>query len=284
MRVMVCGANGNLGRTLLHLAPHFIGLTSQQLDITNFTQVQQAISHYKPHIIINAAAYTDVDGSYFHSQIAKAVNAYGAVNLAKFDIPILHISTDYIFAGNKIGAYAEDDNPNPLNIYGKTKLQAEQLISDMNPQHVIVRSSWLFGALGNNFLTKILRLAQQYKSIKMVSDQVGCAISYRCLAVALIRLVDIYQQNQHLSWGIYHYAGLDAYSRYEFTRLICAKAYELKIISHIPQIEPIISIEYKSEVKRPLNCCLDSSLFARIFNIDVPELLPNLMRELYALS
>jgi len=274
VKVLVCGSNGSLGRVLLANAPNqlqIIGLDHKQLDITNSKVVSEQIKFYSPQLIINASAFTNVDLAQSNKKIAFAVNAFALKNLARFNIPIIHISTDYVFAGNKYDSYIESDVTYPLNIYGKSKLAGEKLLIKNNPLHIIVRSSWLFGVSGNNFLTKVLKIAQNNCKIKMVTDQIGNPTSYVSLAKALWQLVLLYQKNRDLKWGIYHYASSNYCSRYDFTQFMLDKAYEYKILKLIPKLIAISSQDYTSAVVRPLNCTLNSELFGTTFNIELPN-------------
>jgi len=286
LRVLVCGSGGNLGRILLINAPNklqVIGLNHQELDITNTKQLKQQISFYKPNFIINASALT-VEKAQLHSALAFAINQQGVENLACFNIPIIHISTDYVFDGNKLRPYLETDATNPLNVYGKSKLVGEMAIIRHNPQHIVIRSSWLLGEIGDNFLTKILHLAQNNSAIKMVTDQIGCPLSYEALAKVLWQLVMLYQKQGDLKWGIYHYAGKKKYTRYELAELILQKAYEMKIIKFLPKLIAINSKDYQSSIKRPLNCQLNSSLFCRTFKVELPNFSDDLLKILYKIK
>ena len=192
MRVLITGAHGQIGQELLHSAPQawqVHGLSSSELDITNAQQVMTIVQALQPQLIINAAAYTAVDQAESNRLQAYAVNQYGAANLAKaaevLDCPLLHLSTDYVFSGKHTHPYTEQDTAAPCNIYGSSKWLGEQAIRESCTQYIILRTSWVFGLYGTNFVKTMLRLAQDRDALSIVSDQVGGPTSARSIAQLL---------------------------------------------------------------------------------------------------
>lgn len=233
MRVLVTGAAGMLGHDVLAAltrAGHEpLALAHAQLDVSDATAVQGALASRSPEAAINCAAFTDVDGAQTQAQQAHAANALGAGNLAAAaaaaGIPLLHVSSDYVFDGrprrDPAGApraYVESDATGPLSVYGETKLEGERLVLEASAKHLVVRSSWLFGVSGANFVETMLRLASQRDSVDVVDDQVGCPTWTGHLAPALVGLIE---RDVH---GIVHLAGSGAVSWNGFAKEIFRQA------------------------------------------------------------
>jgi len=280
MRVLLCGSSGQLGLKLQQIAPknvRLIAVNKKQLDITCAQKVADLVAKQQISLIINAAAMTDVEQAQINPKLAYAVNAEGAANLARQKVPLIHVSTDYVFGGDK-GNYAEFDQTKPLNNYGLSKLAGEIAICRLNPQHIIVRTAWLFGAQGTNFVTKIIELAQNQDNLKVVIDEIGNPTSYYSLAKALWQIVFSYQKSKNLAWGIYHFAGDAPCSRYEFALKIVEQAYKLQILRHKPKIEFLLSNVNKAP--RPQNSSLNCTLFEQTFNFKQPNWRRDLTKEL----
>jgi dTDP-4-dehydrorhamnose reductase len=257
MRTLVFGATGMLGKAVVRrwTGDEITGVGSAQADIRNPEQVEKTISEAKPDWVILAAAYTDVDGCELNPQLAAAVNTRGAVNVAKvaarLPAKVLFISTDYVFDGKKTSPYETGDARNPINVYGKTKAEAEERISQILPGCSIVRTSWLFGPGGKCFPDTILRLAAERKQIDVVDDQRGCPTYTVDLADAIVRLCRLGAQ------GIIHCTNQGECSWYEFAREIIRQA-GLKTT-----IRPTPSEKYVRPAERPRYSVLSGSSLAQ---------------------
>ena len=274
MRVLITGAHGQIGQELLHSAPQawqVHGLSSSELDITNAQQVMTIVQALQPQLIINAAAYTAVDQAESNSLQAYAVNQYGAANLAKaaevLACPLLHLSTDYVFSGEHTQPYTEQDTAAPCSVYGHSKWLGEQAVREFCPQHIILRTSWVFGMHGNNFVKTILRLGQERDALSIVSDQVGGPTSARSIAQVLWQITRQYQSSNSCTWGPYHFSGAPACSWYDFAHEIFKQAAELKLIQYSPALTSINSSDYPTPAKRPTYSVLDNSKIQQQFNI-----------------
>ncbi len=263
MRALITGASGQLGQSLLMQKNHLhelIAFNRAQLDITDADQLNAILEESKPDVVINLAAYTAVDQAETNIDATFAVNAEAVKNMAKitnrYQIPIIHLSTDYVFSGDKESPYVEADIPNPINVYGKSKLAGEIAIREHNSQHIIVRSSWVFSARGKNFLKTVLRLAEEKKEISIVSDQIGGPTCADDLASFLIVLLNQLNKFSDSDWGVYHYCGTPYVSWFEFAQEIInqldSKSLDLPSI----RIIPISSRQYAGAT-RPANSRLN---------------------------
>lgn len=222
MKVLITGATGMLGQELMTAADavhhEVVGYSKEQLDITDRRAVQEACERELPAVVINAAAYTDVDGSESNEETAFEVNGDGpgivAAAAAAVGAKVIHISTDYVFDGRKTEPYVESDETNPIGVYGKSKLAGEESVIAANPRHLIVRTSWLFGLGGKNFVDTMLSLAERQNEILVVHDQFGCPTYSRHLAEAIVELIDFERL------GIMHICGEGECSWYEFAQEI----------------------------------------------------------------
>ncbi len=274
MRVLITGAQGQVGQELIRLAPAdftIMGFGSNELDISNPRQVVSRIGEFKPQLIINAAAYTAVDKAETDSERAYAVNAKGAENLAAsaaaLGIPLLHISTDYVFSGDASAPYKETDSTGPTGVYGASKLAGELAVAKQCAQHVIMRTSWVFGAQGNNFLKTMLRLAQTRDVLSVVADQHGCPTSAASIAKALWSLASHYRNNGNLNWGTYHFSNTPATTWHGFAEEIFSQAVALKILAKASQVNPISTQDYPTPARRPAWSVMDCSLIEEKLSI-----------------
>ncbi|HAB91450.1 MAG TPA: dTDP-4-dehydrorhamnose reductase [Pseudomonas sp.] len=274
MRVLITGAQGQVGQALVLCAPahwQVQGLASSELDITDAAQVTATVQMLQPQLIINSAAYTAVDKAETDSARAHAVNHIGAANLAKaahsLACPLLHISTDYVFSGDHSRPYTEQDTPAPNSVYGLSKWLGEQAIHTYCPQHIILRTSWVFGLHGNNFVKTMLRLSREHDVLNIVNDQVGAPTSAQSLAQALWQIAWHYQKNGSCTWGTYHLSGSPACNWYIFAQEIFAQAFELKLIQRCPVLNPISSEQHPTAAQRPSYSVLDNKKIQQQFNI-----------------
>lgn len=265
MRVLVCGANGQVGSELIRLAPDWaevIGLGSAELDVTVGPAALSVIAKAQPELIINATAYTAVDKAESEIQKAYAVNRDGVELLAReaerLAIPLFHISTDYVFAGDSTTPYREDQPTAPVGVYGASKLAGEVVLSATCSRHLIMRTSWVFGSHGNNFVKTMLRLGREREELSVVADQHGCPTSARSIANALWRLAELYHQRGSLEWGCYHFAGKPACTWHAFAAEIFHQASAMGLLPREPKLNAIATEQYPTPAKRPLWSVLDS--------------------------
>ncbi|MDY0206351.1 MAG: dTDP-4-dehydrorhamnose reductase [Pseudomonas sp.] len=291
MRVLITGALGQVGKELMLCAPkdwQVHGLGSHELDISDLQQVITATQSLQPELIINAAAYTAVDKAESDSQRADAVNHLGAENLAKaaqqLNCPLLHISTDYVFSGNHTQPYTEQDTPAPNSVYGTTKWRGEQAIHALCKQHIILRTSWVFGLHGNNFVKTMLRLGQERDALSIVADQVGGPTSARSIAQALWQIAEQYKNTGNSVWGTYHFSGAPTCSWYDFASEIFKQASALQLIEKAPTLSPIKTIDYPTPAQRPAYSVLDNSKINQQLNIAQSDWITELSLMLHALK
>lgn len=274
MRVLVCGANGQVGSELVRLAPDWAkvtGLGSAELDVTDRSAALSLIEEIQPKLIINAAAYTAVDKAESEIQKAYAVNRDGVELLAReaerLAIPLFHISTDYVFAGDSTTPYREDQPTAPAGVYGASKLAGEVALSGICSRHVIMRTSWVFGSHGNNFVKTMLKLGKEREELSVVADQHGCPTSARSIAKALWRLAEFYHQHGSLEWGCYHFAGKPACTWHAFAAEIFHQAAAIGMLPREPRLNAIATEQYPTPAKRPLWSVLDSGKLGRTYDV-----------------
>jgi dTDP-4-dehydrorhamnose reductase len=259
--ILISGAGGQVSHELATADSQYrlVALSWQQLDIADAVQVAEAFAAYQPDILINAAAYTQVDLAENEVELAYAVNRDGVSNLAQackqIDIPMLHISTDYVFDGSKHGAYQESDPIAALGVYGESKAAGDAELQAMLEQHIILRTSWVFSASGNNFVKTMLRLGREREALGIVDDQHGCPTSARSIAGVLLDIADRYLQDKAIEWGTYHYCNQPATTWYEFAQAIFKQAGGFDNL----QLNAIASSDYPTPAKRPKNSVLDCS-------------------------
>lgn len=271
-RILLFGAEGQLGREIEALASlrgiPLKGLSRSACDITDQLAIEAAIAAYQPALLVNTAAYTAVDRAEKEPEVARAVNATAPGLIAKIatknNIPLLHFSTDYVFDGTKRGAYNEEDKVAPLGTYGRSKEEGERQIRKACHQHIIVRTAWIYGIHGTNFLKTMLEFADKRPVLRVVADQRGCPTAAIDLAEATLAAREMIMQGTE-PWGTFHFAGQGETSWYEFAQRIMIE--RAAILGSAPQVEPITTAEYSTPAKRPANSVLDSSLFAATFGL-----------------
>lgn len=263
-KILVTGANGQIGRHLVKQLTGKVTLLAtnkQTLDITNCQAVFATVQKFQPHIIINAAAYTQVDKAETEPEQAIAVNVNGAKHLAQaaqsIDAALLHISTDYVFDGTKQTPYTETDTPNPINVYGKSKLAGEQAVTAACKKSTIVRTSWVFSAYGNNFVKTILHLAQTQDTIQVVSDQIGGPTYAGDIAGFLVKIAGTIASGAWFDYGIYHYCSTPYVSRYEFAKIILAQASRQGVLCNISSLSSVRTGFDPTMASRPASAALD---------------------------
>lgn len=275
MKVLITGKNGQVGNCLVSQLSNmteinFLALGREELDITNAEQVSKIVNEYKPSIIINAAAYTAVDKAESEVELANAINNLGPKNLAKaaaqVNAAIIHISTDYVFAGNKDGLYTETDEVNPQGVYGQTKLAGEQSVAQECDAHIILRTAWVFSEFGNNFVKTMLRLAQTRDTLGVVGDQFGGPTYASDIAKAIVSIAQQLQQGS-TKFGVYNYSGYPHVSWQEFASEIFEKALAKNLIQSPITVNSILTADYPTPAKRPANSKLDCSKITTDFSI-----------------
>ena len=273
MRVLLLGANGQLGRCLadqLMGADHETVLTSRsEIDITDFAATRVKISQINPDVVINASAYTGVDDAESETQKADLVNHLAVANIAAIctDIEsvLIHMSTDYVFDGEARAAYREGAQTNPQGVYGKTKLLGELAIQRSGCEYLVIRTAWVFSEYGNNFMKTMLRLGAERDELSIVGDQIGCPTYAQDLARAIVAMLPKVESNQ-CEYGLYHYCGDSACSWYEFAEVIFKQAKDRGL--KVPGLINCISTaDYPTPAKRPRYSILDCSKSTATFNI-----------------
>jgi dTDP-4-dehydrorhamnose reductase len=264
MTVLVAGAAGQVGRELVRRSAgrRLVATSRAEMDITDAAQVMRLISAVRPSVVVNAAAYTAVDRAQREPHLARAVNAQGAGNLAiacaREGVPLLHLSTDYVFDGSGDQPWHVGDRAQPLCSYGITKLEGEQQVRAHLRAHIVMRVSWVFGAHGHNFVNTMLRLGAERSLLRVVDDQIGCPTFAGAIADALLELCDRIELGAELPWGTFHYTGSPAVSWCAFARTIFDEAVDMGLMPNAPRVEGISSAEYPTEAQRPLYSVLDT--------------------------
>ena len=280
-RIFIVGKNGQVGRELVEQAEQqgldTVCFGSAELDITDRSAVLKAVIENKPTVVINAAAYTAVDKAEDQSELAYAVNCDGVENLAlackAHNIPLIHLSTDYVFDGMKESPYLESDNPNPVGVYGASKYAGEEVLRATWGKHIILRVSWVFGVHGSNFVKTMLRLAKERDELSVVDDQFGAPMSAKAIAGEILR----YILNENGSYGLFHLESNPGVTWYEFAQSIFSRATNFGVTDQIPMLTPISSSGFPTPVKRPQNsklCMGENSIFSvQSWQADLDDLL-----------
>lgn len=289
MTVLVVGGGGQVGTELLRRAGarriDVIAQTHRELDISDATQIQRVLAPLPIDVIVNAAAYTAVDRAESERDAAFAANRDGPANLARFcasrAIPLIHISTDYVFDGTKHGPYHEDDPVHPLGVYGASKAAGEQAVRDALPRHIILRTAWVYSAHGHNFVRTMLRLGVERDEIGVVNDQVGCPTAAGDIADAILTIAEVMLADGTAPWGTYHYCAAGQTSWYGFACRIFDIA--SRYGSYRAKVKPIPSSAYPTPARRPANSVLDCTKLEREFGLHRrpwPEPLEDVVKEL----
>ena len=281
MKILVTGKNGQVGHELQRsLAPlgEIVAVDVEDCDLTNSEQIVALVERVKPGLIVNPAAYTAVDRAEAEQEVAYAINATAPKVLAAqanlLHIPMIHYSTDYVFDGTKLGQYVEEDDPNPQSIYGKTKWQGEKNVRAMCPQHVILRTSWVFGAHGGNFLKTILKLAQEREELKIIADQFGAPTSARLLADSTAAIAkQLLNDDAAMKAGTYHLVASGETTWHGYASKVVELANQLGVKTSVQaqNIQPIPSEAYPLPAPRPKNSRLSTQKIRDTFGIEIPD-------------
>lgn len=268
MNILVTGANGQLGWELLrlaksgseHLMPstNITALTREELDITSSASIDKAFAHFKPDCLINAAAYTAVDKAEEDEEQAMLINATGPANLARFcrsaGVHLLNVSTDFVFDGNSTKPYHPEDQPNPVSVYGRSKLKGEQAIAEiMDNNWSIIRTAWLYSQHGNNFVKTMLRLMNERPQLAVVSDQIGTPTWARGLAEFCLAAC------QEKALGVLHWTDMGVASWFDFAVIIQELGLQRGLVKKRIPIAPIATADYPTPAKRPALSVLDKT-------------------------
>ncbi|HEY9876755.1 MAG TPA: dTDP-4-dehydrorhamnose reductase [Candidatus Obscuribacterales bacterium] len=286
MKILLLGKNGQVGwelqRTLSPLGD-VISLGRNELDLANFTALRETVRSIEPQLIVNAAAYTAVDKAESEAELAMAINGTApgilAEEAARCKAALIHYSTDYVFDGSKTTPYVEDDEPNPINVYGKTKLAGEVAIAQVEVPYLIFRTSWVYGSRGKNFLLTILRLAKEREELKIVNDQIGSPTWSRMIAEATAQAIaqcnstsTRYRSRITEVAGIYHLTAAEQTSWYGFAKAILETNAQFSTDAlPNPKLLPIPSVEYPTPAGRPTYSVLKNDKINKIFAIKIPD-------------
>lgn len=286
MNILVTGANGQLGNEMRIVSrgskDQYIFTDVAELDITDATAVEKMVTDNKVEVIINCAAYTNVDKAEDDYDLAELLNATAVKNLAtaikQNDGTLIHISTDYVFGGTKNNTPCGEDEPaNPTGVYGITKLHGEQAIEAVGCKHLIIRTAWLYSEFGKNFVKTMLNLTATKSSLNVVFDQVGSPTYAYDLAQAIFTIVE--NRKYEGTDGIYHYSNEGVCSWYDFTKMIAEYAGHTAC-----DIQPCHSNEFPSKVVRPSYSVLDKTKIKNTFGIQIPYWTDSLKRCLAELA
>ena len=272
MKILITGSNGQVGTAFLNQALKLdyncIPLNRKLWDMAKSPQNgNEIILEIKPDLVVNTAAYTNVDTAENNKSLAHNVNSVAPKFLArgceKLGIPLFHISTDFVFDGTKEGSYQETDLTGPINVYGNSKFAGELAIQSETKNTLILRTSWVFSKSKKNFATSILNLVNSKPIINVVDDQFGCPTSSDCVTSTILKIIPIYMKNKKSFSGLYHYGGMPVVSRYEFAKFIISSA---KLNTSV-KLEPYSSKNHNSQAKRPKNTAISSNKINSVFNV-----------------
>ena len=280
MKILLTGKNGQVGFELnkkLSILGEVIATDRNVLDFADPDKIRAYVDQVKPDIIINAAAYTAVDKAESEPELAYQINVKApqalAEKAAELNIPLVHFSTDYVFDGSKKEPYVEADQINPQSVYGKTKCEGEEKVR-AHSKHIILRTSWVFGSHGNNFLKTILRLIYHKESLNIVADQWGSPASSSMLADVTLKIIDTTLNNKNFNnYGTYHVTNEGETNWYEYADLIANEAIKLnlKIKCKPDHMHPILTSEYPTAALRPLNSRLNTDKLKKTFMLELPN-------------
>ena len=274
MKVLITGCNGQVGNCLVEQLNHRVDLLAvdrDMLDITDRAAVDRLVSEFLPDYIVNAAAHTSVDKAEQEVDLSFAINRDGPKYLAEaaenVGAVMLHISTDYVFDGKGSEPYNEYDLTDPQGIYGESKLAGELAVAEACEQHIILRTAWVFGEYGHNFVKIMLRLGSGHGTLNIVDDQFGGPTYAGDIAKALITIIEHIEAGKKTSWGCYHFSGMPYASWYQFACAIFDMAEKMTIFDQKPILMPISTSEYPTPAKRPANSRLNCKKIAQEFGI-----------------
>lgn len=289
-KILVTGKNGQVGWELQRsLAPlgQIIAVDAEDMDLRDVDAIRNKVREIAPHIIVNPAAHTAVDKAESEPDLAMAINGTAAGVLAeeakKLDALLIHYSTDYVFNGSKTSPYVESDTPDPQSVYGKTKLAGEQAIQAVGGKYIVLRTSWVYGVHGGNFVKTILRLAKERSELRIVADQYGAPTWARLLAESTTQIIGKYSEDKS---GVYHLTAGGRTNWHQFAEEIVrlARQYDDALKDKPLSIHPIATHEYPLPAKRPTNSSLSTEKVRKTFGLALPnweDELAECVRQLY---
>lgn len=273
-KVLITGSHGQVGYCLTNVLAgredvDVIAYDRDVLDITNESQVASVLAELAPDVIINCAAHTAVDKAETDVEMSNAINRDGPRHLAQaaesLDAVMLHISTDYVFDGDKAEPYLETDTPNPKGVYGQSKLAGEEAVATHCSRYAILRTAWVFGEHGNNFVKTMLRLGQNRPELGIIGDQFGGPTYAGDIAKALVAMMDGFTGPEQA--GVYHFSGAPHVSWYQFAKAIFASADKHGVLPQTPQVNEITADQYPLPAPRPANSRLNCDKIEQVFAI-----------------
>jgi dTDP-4-dehydrorhamnose reductase len=270
VKVLITGSNGQLGRSIKamekHYPYHFIFTDIDELDITDMTALHAFFAKHSIDFLINCAAFTNVDQAQTQREAALLINATAVGNLAKMatlhDFHIIHISTDYVFNGKNYRPWTEDYKPDPVNVYGRSKLAGEEALAKFTSKATVIRTSWLYSEYGNNFLNTMLRLGKTGAKINVVYDQIGTPTYAHDLGQMILDIIPRLAGQNEI--GLYHYSNEGVTTWYDFAKAI----FEIQKIDAV--VYPIESKEYRTPAARPYFSVLNAEKIKNTFGISIP--------------
>jgi dTDP-4-dehydrorhamnose reductase len=279
MRLLIAGWQGQIARALVEAAPACPDVAAcavgrAALDICEARSIERALARIEPTIVINSAAYTAVDKAETDAERAFALNRDGARMLAEAAarraIPIIHISSDYVYGGRKASAYVEDDATEPATVFGRSKLEGEIAVRKANPRHVILRTAWVFSPMGRNFVKTMLAQAAERPRVRVVDDQRGSPTYAPHLVAAILELARQLSGKKagEAPWGVYHAAGTGTTTWRGFAEEVFRASAALG--GPVAEVEPIRSSDYPTPAARPMNAQLDCAKLERTFGLRLP--------------
>lgn len=278
MKILILGRDGQVGTALTAiLAPlgEIAAYGRAGADFTRPDDVARLVQRERPHVVVNAAAYTAVDKAESEPEIATLVNATSpgrmAEAAAEIGARLIHISTDYVFDGEKPEPYVEDDATGPINVYGRSKLAGEQAIAATAADYLILRTSWVHSASHANFVAKILEVAAQRDELRVIDDQIGCPTSARLIAEAIGRIIALGDAGRPLPAGLYHLTTQGETSRYDYARFIIEEARRLRMELKAERILPVPSSAFPTPAPRPRNSHLSTHKLRTALGQDLPD-------------
>lgn len=281
MRIFVIGGEGQVARSLREAASRETDIAfgfgaRPDVDLLHPSSIEKAVAAFRPDIVVNPAAYTAVDKAESEPDLAFALNRDGARAVAsaaaQYGAPVIHLSTDYVFDGKKIGPYLESDPVNPQSVYGRSKLEGEQAVGEANPRHIVLRTAWVYAPFGNNFVRTMLRLSVERDRLRVVDDQMGCPTYAPDIAAAIIAIA---RKISGSGWspdysGVTHLAGPDVLTWCSFAREIIEGAAGRG--GRLIPVDPIQTSDYPTPAMRPANSCLSTARLKSIFDVRLPPL------------
>jgi len=268
MKILITGVSGQVGHALMReLTEHeLIGLTRQDCDLTNLDQIKQIIDHHQPELIINPAAYTKVDQAEDEPELAFQINRDAPKVMAEkareYHIPFIHFSTDYVFDGEKEGAYEEHDLTSPLGVYGQSKCSGEEAIQEVGGLTYIFRTSWVYSTIGHNFFLTMKKLSKEREELKVVADQIGVPTSNQFIAEQIKAIIPQLHDN---NTGIYHLVPDGSCSWHEFAKETIGQTNPQFNLEHLHAIQ---THEFPTKTKRPKNSVLNNAKIKQTFNLE----------------